>query len=244
MTYTLRNAYISLHYLHYIMFILSFSKINDLTNFRNLLFLYSFTLFYFISLSFYGLSCKPPGSPIPFVDGTKNYNKNSVFCEFCHCLKPIRASHCRTCNICVLRRDHHCPWTGHCIGRDNHLFFIIFVFFESISDSLAFFSLILSIKRLLLVNLTCLWPKFFIFYLVPWSIYTSYQSFNLLYSNIINVLHNETFNEIKKRNQIYYLKSYPLSIHPFDRGIINNIKEFLTMKDKKLEYQIPKLHLN
>ncbi|RUP48013.1 hypothetical protein BC936DRAFT_145070 [Jimgerdemannia flammicorona] len=32
------------------------------------------------------------------------------FCDHCRCIKPDRAHHCRDCDACVLKMDHHCPW--------------------------------------------------------------------------------------------------------------------------------------
>ena len=45
--------------------------------------------------------------------------------------------HCFDCNVCVEGYDHHCPWTGKCIAKNNILFFYIFV--TSILLSFAFF---------------------------------------------------------------------------------------------------------
>ena len=30
-----------------------------------------------------------------------------------------RALHCQECRVCVQDCDHHCPWTGKCIGKNN-----------------------------------------------------------------------------------------------------------------------------
>ena len=36
--------------------------------------------------------------------------------------------HCGDCNVCVKGFDHHCPWTGKCIGKYNIIPFYCFVF--------------------------------------------------------------------------------------------------------------------
>ena len=34
---------------------------------------------------------------------------------------------CSTCNMCVERYDHHCPWINNCIGQKNHGVFMAFI---------------------------------------------------------------------------------------------------------------------
>ena len=52
-------------------------------------------------------------------------------CGLCHVLRGPGTSHCYDCNVCVLDLDHHCPWTGKCIGRGNIRFFYAFLWMLS-----------------------------------------------------------------------------------------------------------------
>ena len=51
------------------------------------------------------------------------------FCSACECNSPARSFHCNTCNICILKRDHHCLFTGNCVGFHNQRFYIHLIFY-------------------------------------------------------------------------------------------------------------------
>lgn len=50
-----------------------------------------------------------------------------LMCSQCKVPRPASASHCYECNLCVDKLDHHCPWTGKCIGKKNLYFFYGFL---------------------------------------------------------------------------------------------------------------------
>ncbi|KAF7420921.1 palmitoyltransferase akr1 [Pleurotus ostreatus] len=50
-----------------------------------------------------------------------------TFCIQCMARKPLRSKHCRVCDRCISRSDHHCPWVWNCVGMNNHRQFILFV---------------------------------------------------------------------------------------------------------------------
>lgn len=54
------------------------------------------------------------------------------WCDLCQIVKPDRCHHCKECDQCVLRMDHHCPWVNSCIGYNNLKFFYLFIMYASL----------------------------------------------------------------------------------------------------------------
>lgn len=53
----------------------------------------------------------------------------STFCSKCQSYRPQGAIHCNDCDVCIEGYDHHCPWSGKCIGSKNVAVFHFFLFF-------------------------------------------------------------------------------------------------------------------
>lgn len=54
------------------------------------------------------------------------------YCSVCEANSPPRAFHCPTCDVCILKRDHHCTFSGSCVGYKNYRYYISFLFFLSV----------------------------------------------------------------------------------------------------------------
>ncbi|XP_010294825.1 PREDICTED: palmitoyltransferase ZDHHC13 [Phaethon lepturus] len=52
-----------------------------------------------------------------------------TFCTSCLVRKPLRSMHCLACDSCVARYDQHSLWIGQCIGIGNHRYYLLFLFF-------------------------------------------------------------------------------------------------------------------
>ena len=51
------------------------------------------------------------------------------YCQTCNIFRGPAVSHCKKCDNCVENFDHHCPWLGNCIGKNNYFYFFIFLIF-------------------------------------------------------------------------------------------------------------------
>mmetsp|Transcript_4216 Transcript_4216/g.11199 ORF Transcript_4216/g.11199 Transcript_4216/m.11199 type:complete len:254 (-) Transcript_4216:97-858(-) len=48
-------------------------------------------------------------------------------CHQCNLMQPKGCWHCEFCQVCVEGFDHHCPWMGKCIGKENLCAFYTFI---------------------------------------------------------------------------------------------------------------------
>lgn len=55
------------------------------------------------------------------------------WCKYCSSYKPPRSYHCKDLNRCVLKLDHYCPWVYNAVGWRNHKYFLVFLFYASLS---------------------------------------------------------------------------------------------------------------
>ena len=196
------------------------------------------TIFCLYRASFTDPGYLPRGNEIVPPSHQQLKPNGSKFCETCKIWRPPRAKHCRYCNCCVRKFDHHCPWVGTCVGERNYQYFTLFVFFISIyslwSSIISFIVLFLKYKQIynLYNNLHSHHSKNYKFADYIWkTIKNRPFSFSVgLFSFIIclsvtalafyhcNLICNQqTTNENVKN-------TFEISGNPYDNGCIQNCK--------------------
>ncbi|KAF8421016.1 DHHC palmitoyltransferase-domain-containing protein, partial [Tirmania nivea] len=88
--------------------------------------------------AFSHLPTSQPTTSSPYGPITVKSTGTPRFCKKCQTLKPDRAHHCSTCNRCVLKMDHHCPWLATCLGLYNYKPFLLFLIYTSLLCILSF----------------------------------------------------------------------------------------------------------
>ncbi|ODQ65489.1 zf-DHHC-domain-containing protein [Nadsonia fulvescens var. elongata DSM 6958] len=91
-------------------------------------------------ISYFLAIIMPPGAPpVNFKHAPGEWKR---WCYKCEAPKPERAHHCKQCGQCVLKMDHHCPWTNNCVGHQNLPYFFRFLVWVDITTSMILYHLL------------------------------------------------------------------------------------------------------
>ncbi|XP_069775140.1 palmitoyltransferase ZDHHC12-B isoform X1 [Narcine bancroftii] len=159
---------------------------------------------------------------VPVIQKAKRLRR----CGYCMVQQqPMRSKHCQSCQHCVRRYDHHCPWIENCVGERNHRFFMLYLISQLTVLLWAFhiawsgFRTEAEWKDWLRVN------TFLLLALTIIIIFTVVVML-LLVSHLYLVSSNTTTWEFMSRHRISYLKHCSSEENPFDQGILGNLWMF------------------
>lgn len=149
-------------------------------------------------------------------------------CEFCHNkAKNIRSSHCTTCKVCVLKRDHHCPWINKCIGYTNMQYFNAYLIWLMVYEYLYFQGFIKYYNST--SGFSIVKPIIAIFALLTIGVFVSL--INLFLQNLVAFLNEAFYYETTKTENMerYYLccKQKDMSFfnsNPYNKGWLFNFE--------------------
>lgn len=158
-------------------------------------------------------------------------------CDICKIKKlPLRSHHCTACQKCVKGFDHHCWMLAGCIGENNRLKFIFFLFFQNLSffyNALGILKLMNNMDRneVLLYLLTFIFSIFCLLSIVFLWIFIYHVYLLISNQTTFEIFYEEQCPYIEvfkfERNKILTQRGITLVINsklrPFDAGIINNI---------------------
>ena len=167
----------------------------------------------------------------------KKLDGTGRWCRKCIKVKPDRCHHCRVCQRCVLKMDHHCPWINNCVGYYNYKFFFLFItyallilFWVSATSFVNFLRSVAS-PDVLDIGSDSFMIVFCWFYTTLFGV--ALGGFCTFHTYLL-VQNFTTIELVEKKGSPARGKQY---IHPWDRGAERNIKEALG--DNKFLWMIP-----
>ncbi|XP_037338284.2 palmitoyltransferase ZDHHC12-A [Pungitius pungitius] len=146
-------------------------------------------------------------------------------CGYCLLQQPMRAKHCQTCQRCVRRFDHHCPWMENCVGERNHRWFLVYLLVQLLA---LLWALHIALSGLAPAASWDLWFRANCFLLAALVVLAVFSAVVLLLLGIHLYLAsvNCTTWEFVSRHRVSYLKNRADERSPFDRGLLCNLWDF------------------
>ncbi|KAJ8726416.1 hypothetical protein PYW07_001114 [Mythimna separata] len=186
----------------------------------------NFLIFNVISNIIYGMFTNTTIKCISLED----FNKEEwTVCSVCECLRPPRAWHCDKCEICVLKRDHHCKFLACCIGYFNHRYFMFLLFYSCMGMvyflylNIRFVSPFITWSRTIILKFICPFGALILDYGTE-SLYVFLLMVNVLIGLSTGFLFIYHFNNLLRGRLVPETKSY-IRDYIYDRGWKHNLIE-------------------
>ncbi|XP_020650479.3 palmitoyltransferase ZDHHC12 isoform X3 [Pogona vitticeps] len=196
------------------------------------------TLIFFSTVLYFAVSLMDPGYVEQDQDGEKGSTREEQKsmlspavptlrlrrCGYCMLKQPMRAKHCQTCQHCIRRYDHHCPWVKNCIGERNHPLFIIYLAVQLV---VLLWALLEAWSGLHFEQFSWAWLQRNSILLLSFLVIVvcTVVAVLLLVSHLYLASCNTTTWEFMSRHRISYLRQCEVE-NPFDQGVLLNLWRF------------------
>nr|XP_025950330.1 palmitoyltransferase ZDHHC13 isoform X1 [Dromaius novaehollandiae] len=162
-----------------------------------------------------------------------------TFCTSCLVKKPLRSMHCLACDSCVAKYDQHSLWIGQCIGIGNHHYYVLFLFFLTMTGVWLLYGTLLYWSNHCATSYRQdgAWTYFTqIIYCSPWVFYIFLLAcFHTVWASLLLIiqLYQITFLGLtshERMNLMIQNKSskHPVSLRrtPYNLGCFQNLADF------------------
>ncbi len=78
--------------------------------------------------SYLNIGLSVPGFASKAREPSQEDKLHPKYCKPCKIVRTNDVYHCLDCDVCIEGYDHHCPWIGKCVGRNNLKSFYFFLF--------------------------------------------------------------------------------------------------------------------
>jgi len=157
---------------------------------------------------------------------------------------PLRAKHCRVCDKCVRKFDHHCFWVGTCVGERNHGRFWLFLLAES---ALTGHWLWISCTGIVGATVNhASWGDVFndnvgsLAACAYMQLMCFFVGFLLVFHSYL-LLSGQTTWEVSSEQRVSYLRDLPRGSKPFDEGAVENLRAGCFPGPHPRRWRIPSL---
>jgi len=106
-------------------------------------------------------------------------------CETCDMHVPADTRHCGHCRRCIHFLDHHCYFLGHCVGRNNMRFFIVYAFYASLGSGLGTYNL-MEVMKFYRTFISLEFGYYFLPYVIVMYLMGRAMAFEVFYVALIN----------------------------------------------------------